>query len=222
MFRVLIVCAFLSGCNNSPDSASLKEPVRNLVENNAYGVKKPTVSKYYDEPIVKNVNHYAKWLMQDLFANIDFPSNDEVFVVSDIALLDSGLDATNHFGRQVTEAIMHEVNRTGFSVIDIKTSGFIRMTEQGDLFFQTKDYREMLKKTTATNIITGTMTRHRGGYLINARVIALETRALISSAQIFVPYDVVDAVLKEDTLTSPQGTVEKPISGLPMKSYTKK
>ncbi|WDE05208.1 hypothetical protein SG34_028605 [Thalassomonas viridans] len=202
---MLIMLGILAGCSSQEPQLVIEdhkpkkyqfEPVKHDKENNH------SVS-YYDKPLIKNVNHYIKWLTQDLFANIDFPDNDAVFVISDLALLDSDLNKTNHFGRQVTEAMTHEVNRTGFSVIDIKARGFIRMSESGDLFFQTEDYNEILSQTSATNIISGTMTRHRGGYLINARVVDLATTALISSAQIFVPYDVVDAVMLEDQVSPP-------------------
>lgn len=201
---LFIMLIFVVGCTSPQQGVSTKVKSTNY-QTGAINDKKDddhSVS-YYDKPLIKNVNHYVKWLTQDLFANVDFPDNDAVFVISDLALLDSDLNKTNHFGRQITEALTHEVNRTGFSVIDIKARGFIRMSETGDLFFQTEDYNEILSQTAATNIISGTMTRHRGGYLLNARVVDLATTALISSAQIFVPYEVVDAVMLEDQVSSP-------------------
>lgn len=189
------------------------------------------IDQYRQDPMIKNVNHYAKWIAQDLFANIDFPSNQDVFVISDFALLDSDLSKTNHFGRQLTEALMHEVNRTGFSVIDTKATGFMRITEQGDVFFHSKDYTELSEKIPATNIIAGTLTRHQGGYLINARIISMETMAMVSSAQAFVPYDVVEAVLKESLEKTPpeldkaenKEDEELPNElGIPVKAYKKK
>ena len=202
---MMIMLALLAGCSSQQQQLVIEQqkPVKYQLESvNNKNESDHSVS-YYDKPLIKNVNHYIKWLTQDLFANIDFPDNDAVFVISDLALLDSDLNKTNHFGRQITEALTHEVNRTGFSVIDIKARGFIRMSETGDLFFQTEDYNEILSQTSATNIISGTMTRHRGGYLLNARVVDLATTALISSAQIFVPYEVVDAVMLEDQVSPP-------------------
>lgn len=216
--NILFIGICFLGCTELPDVVTSKE-----TENNNQGIEyresnnQSKIVSYYDEPIIKNVNHYVKWLTQDLFSNIDIPNNREIFIVSDIALLDSDLNKTNHFGRQVTEAIIHEVNRTGFSVIDMKTSGFMRMTEAGDLFFQTEDYQEMAQATNARNIITGTMTRHRGGYLINLRAVVLESRMLISSAQILVPHDVVDSVLEEDVLLSPEELTSE--RGMPIKAY---
>jgi TolB-like protein len=94
--------------------------------------------------------------------------------------------------------MIHEVHRTGFSVIDMKASGFIRMTETGDIFYESTDYRELSTSANASHVITGTLTKHQGGYFVNAKVVLLENNALVSSAQIFVPYDVVDAVMLEE------------------------
>ncbi|GHF00275.1 FlgO family outer membrane protein [Thalassotalea profundi] len=194
-FMVLILLNM--GCSESPYTATTDQvKTNNALQINEKGLLHEM--SYYDAPLIKNVNNYAKWLAQDLFSNLDFPDNNAVFVVADFALLDSSLDKTNHFGRQLTEALMHEVNRTGFSVIDVKATGFIRVNENGDVFFHSEDYQELSDKAPATNILTGTLTKHKGGYLVNARVISVESNALLTSAQAFIPYEVVDAVLLEN------------------------
>lgn len=205
-FILLLVVLTISGCGtvNVPASYPLSILTKQLdaiVLNTELTAETETEDKritgYYEKPHIKNVNHYAKWITQDLLSNFDVPNNRAVFVVTDFALLDSDLRETNHFGRQLTEAIMHEVNRTGYSVIDMKSSGTIHMTNKGDLFFQTEKINELSYDIAATNIISGTMTRHRGGYLLNVRVVDTHTNSLVSTAQSFVPHEVVDAVLLE-------------------------
>ena len=220
----LLICFLLFGCSGTLDYFTFEddeadETMMLVIEEDAEnGIQQKKVESYYQQPIIKNVNHYAKWIAQDLFSNLDFPANEDVFVVSDFSLLDSDLDKTNHFGRQLTEALMHEVNRTGFSVIDMKATRFVRITEAGDMFFHSKDFRELSRKTSATNIIAGTLTRHQGGYLVNARIIAMETMAMVSSAQAFVPYEVVDAVLLEAMQKEPKEIK----TGIPLKAYSMK
>lgn len=159
---------------------------------------------YQGEELKNNVNKYAKWLIQDLISNLDLPSNEDVFIVADFALLDSDLNKTNHFGRQFTESLMHEINRAGFSVIDVKNRGFIRFNEEGDIFYQTRDFLEVSTSADVSNVLTGTMTRHRGGYLINAKIIDAKTQALISSGQTLVPAKVVDSIMKENIAPEPE------------------
>lgn len=236
-YKALSLCVLLAGCAESPDNSNQLPVQVNTVNFSIENTTKANyTSKYHGDELIKNVNHYAKWLTQDLFANIDFPNNSDVFVVTNFALLDSDLNKTNHFGRQMTEAMIHEVHRTGFSVIDLKASGFIRMTETGDVFYQSKDYLELSPAADASHIITGTLTKHQGGYLINAQVVLLENKALVSSAQIFVPYKVVEAVMLEEndqvvkennmngnTNNATNANKAKPVinkSGLSLKAYS--
>jgi len=155
-------------------------------------------SIYEKKPLIKNVNHYTKWLIQDLFSNLDAPNNSIIFAVANFALLDSDLKTTNHFGRQLQESIMHETNRTGFSVIDLKSSGRLQLTTAGDIFWHSEKTDELSGDINIDYVITGTMTKHQGGYLLNARIIDVKTSALVSSSQILVPASVVKAVLTEE------------------------
>jgi TolB-like protein len=201
-YKIVFLCVLLAGCAESPDK-NINEP--DQMNQEKISLEETPKSKYdkryYDDELIKNVNHYAKWLTQDLFANIDFPDNSDVYVVANFALLDSNLNKTSHFGRQMTEAMIHEVHRTGFSVIDMKATSFMRMTETGDIFYESKDYRELSTSADASHVITGTLTKHQGGYFVNAKVVLLENKALVSTAQIFVPHDVVDAVMREEQKT---------------------
>jgi TolB-like protein len=145
-------------------------------------------------------------------------------MVADLAILDSDLNKTNLFGRQLSEAILHEVHQTGFTTVDIRSTGFIRITEQGNFFSLSRDYLDFDTTVTANNVVTGTLTRHQGGYLLNARVVALDSRMLIGSSQIFVPFEVVDAVMQEGITSNNENNLmneaENSERGIPLKAYT--
>jgi len=201
---ICISLLLLSGCSLFPEEKKLDNTTILVESEVSQEPLQPDL--YYQSELINDVNNYAKWLMQDLISNLDLPSNEDVFLVADMALLDSDLNKTNHFGRQFTEALIHEVNRAGFSVIDVKNRGFIRFNEEGDVFYQTRDFQEVSPKLDVSNILTGTMTRHRGGYLINAKVIDANNNALITSGQILIPHQVVDAVMKENVIPTPEKT----------------
>ena len=219
-YTPLFLCVLFAGCAELPDENTHVPMQMNQVKASLEETSKSNDSnRYYEDELIKNVNHYAKWLTQDLFANIDFPNNSDVYVVTNFALLDSNLNKTSHFGRQMTEAMMHEVHRTGFSVIDIKASGFMRMTETGDVFYQSEDYLELSPTTDASHVITGTLTKHQGGYIVNAKVVLLTNKALVSSAHIFVPHEVVDAVMLEAQEVKNEVAPKK--TTIPLKAYSK-
>jgi TolB-like protein len=190
---------FLTGCSLFPEELINSEGHESIDVTDQVVMQSPsTTVNYFDKPLTNNVNDYAQWLIQDLFSTIDFPQNNSVFMVSDLAILDSDLNKTNLFGRQMSEAILHEVHQTGFSTLDIRTTDFVRITEEGDLFSQSRDYADLSMAVVITNVITGTLTRHRGGYLLNVRAVDLDSKVIIATAQIFVPYEVVDSVMHED------------------------
>lgn len=189
---LLFAGALSAGCTLAP-SETMHMKKEMVAEHRA-----KELSTYEKKPLVNNVNQYTKWLIQDLFSNVDSPDNSHVIAVANFALLDSDLKRTSHFGRQLNEAIMHETNRTGYSVVDLKSTGRLQFTEKGDIFWHSEEIDEVTGNLDINFVITGTMTRHQGGYLINARIIDVNTNALMSSSQILVPNDVVDAVLKED------------------------
>lgn len=166
----------------------------NLIKEQTMIKEKPT---YQKKTLVKNVNDYAKWLVQDLFSHIDVPNNRSAFAIANFALLDSNLKQTNHFGRQLNEAIMHETTRIGFAVFDLKSTGRLQFTDTGDIFWHSEQIDELSGELNIDYVITGTMTKHQGGYLLNARIIDVTTNILLSSSQAFAPADVVDAVLSE-------------------------
>jgi len=189
----------LVGCSVTPNNIAINQEVNIKAEQivKSSGSAGTVYEPYYQKPLIKNVNDYAKWLTQDLLSNLHFPGEAGSFIVTNFSLLDSDLQVTNHFGRQMTEAMMHEVSRSGFTVIDMKTTDFLRINEMGDVFFHSEDSLELRESLDAKLLVAGTMTKHRGGYLVNARVLDIENAFLLTSAQIFIPHDVIDSVLLE-------------------------
>jgi TolB-like protein len=223
--KYLLMCVvLLTGCSLFPQNLFVTEDLEDTEVTNPIVEKSPTPTvNYFDKPLTNNVNDYAQWLIQDLFSTIDFPQNNAIVMVSDLAILDSDLNKTNQFGRQMSEAILHEVHQTGFSTLDVRTTGYVRITEEGDLFSQSRDFTDLSMTVKATNVITGTLTRHRGGYLLNARAVDLNSKLLIATAQIFVPYEVVDSVMHEDMQSSDDMTTDTGLAngspGIPLKKY---
>jgi hypothetical protein len=44
-------------------------------------------------------------------------------------------------------------------------------------------------------ILTGTLTKHQGGFLVNARMLGMQSNVIVASAQSFIPYYIVEALL---------------------------
>lgn len=142
----------------------------------------------------QDLNFYVRRLMQDLVSNLQFVNNKTPVAVTDFAFLDSGLQTTNLLGYQISESLVHEIHKFGIPIIDYKSTGFIRVTEQGD-YLLTRNYEEVSGNLPIRYVFTGTLTKHEDGYLVNAKVLGVSSKAVVGSAQSFIPNSVANSLV---------------------------
>jgi TolB-like protein len=100
------------------------------------------------------------------------------------------LESTNSLGNQLSESFIHEMQRHGLVVIDFKTTGHIRVTADGDYVFS-RDWKELPERQIIDYVVTGTMMQKNEGVLVNARMIGMQSRVVVATAQSFIPAWVV-------------------------------
>ncbi|GLQ71423.1 MULTISPECIES: FlgO family outer membrane protein [Vibrio] len=119
-------------------------------------------------------------------------SNTSVSARSPIAITSfvdlQNMDTTNWLGNSVSEGFIHQFQRRGFKVVDFKATGSIRVTQEGDFAFS-RDWKELAREQDVKYVLTGTMLRQEGGVLVNARVVGMQTRIVVATAQGFLPAD---------------------------------
>ena len=142
----------------------------------------------------QDINFYVRLLMQDLVDNLQSVNKETPVAVTDFVMLDSDLNTTTLLGHQIAESLTHEIHKFGIPVIDYKATGYIRVTEDGD-FFLTRNYEEISSDLPIQYIFTGVLTKHQRGYLVNAKVVDVQTKALVGTAQSFIPEHVSRALL---------------------------
>jgi TolB-like protein len=144
------------------------------------------------------INNYAKSLMRDLVGNLQYVNSKTPVAVVSFVMLDTDYNQSSLVGNQMAESLIHEIHEFGIPVIDFKTTGFIRITEQGDFAF-TRDYQELPGNLAAKYIVGGTMVKLKDGYLVNGRIVGLQSRAVVASAQSFIPNNIIDAIMPNST-----------------------
>ncbi|AEP30354.1 FlgO family outer membrane protein [Brumicola nitratireducens] len=149
-----------------------------------------------------NINHYAQGLMQDLVANLQYVNATTPVAVVSFVMLDSDYNQANLLGVQLAESLIHEVHKFGIPVIDFKATGFIRITEQGDFAFS-KDYQDFSGDLPARYVIGGTMSKLQHGYLVNARIVGFNSKAVVASAQSFIPNEIAYSLVKSSQPNPP-------------------
>jgi TolB-like protein len=151
----------------------------------------------------KNINYYVRGLMQDLVGNLQYVNNTTPVAISDFVMLDSDYTKSNLLGNQIAESLMHEVHKLGIPLIDYKTTDYIRVTPRGDFAFS-KDYEDLSGYSPIRYVVAGTMLKYNDGYLVNARIVGIESKAVVATAQSFIPGNVADAIMLNHKGVTPQ------------------
>nr|WP_237359108.1 FlgO family outer membrane protein [Vibrio azureus] len=132
-----------------------------------------------------------------MVSNVAVSSRTPLAITSFVDL--QNFDATNWLGNSVGEGFIHQFQRRGFKVVDFKTTGSIQVTQQGD-FALSRDWQELAREQEIQYVLTGTMLRQEGGVLINARIVGMQSRIVVATAQGFLPADRIGRDI--DTLNS--------------------
>jgi TolB-like protein len=131
------------------------------------------------------INDVVKGLAYQMLTSSSFVNTKTpVAVASFVDLKD--LESTNWLGNQLAESFVHELQRHGLVVIDYKTTGSIRVTKLGDYVFS-RDWQELPERQIIDYVVSGTMVTQDEGILINARMIGIQSKVVVATAQSFIP-----------------------------------
>ena len=198
-----IACLFSTGCSMFDEEQVMVEqvdqtPVVMNLKSEGHTYKQPPTDLYKAAPLDKNINFYVRGLMQSLISNLQQVNNKTPVAVSSFIYLDGPENKASLLGLQVAESLLHEIHKAGIPVLDHKVTDYMRVTQSGD-FVMTRDFNELTSNIEVFYVFTGNLVKHQGGYLANARVVAMGSKVIVSSAQTFIPAEVADALLDSQT-----------------------
>ena len=120
----------------------------------------------------------------------NFPAryyNESIALTSMVDLND--LKATNWLGQTISEQFIHELHIRKLHVIDLKLTGNIQLTPQGE-FALTRDWKRLNQNVEVQRILTGTMSRNEEGILINVRIVNVDSNRVESTSSAFLPHNI--------------------------------
>jgi len=131
------------------------------------------------------INDVVKGLAFQMLESSSFVNpQTPIAVASFVDLKD--LESTNWLGNQLSENFVHELQRHGLIIVDFKTTGHIRVTKDGDYVFS-RDWKELPERQIIDYVVTGTMMKQETGIMVNARMIGMQSRVVVATAQSFIP-----------------------------------
>lgn len=204
---ILLSVLLLISCSQQPPkqvvttkpvaNQRLTEPAYQLASQQLSAEKQPLLT----------INEYSRALVHELMSANRASEESGMVGVTDFTYVDSALDQGSVLSNHLSEAIMYDLHKFGVAVLDYKVTDYIRVTPSGD-FALSRDFNELSAELPIRFVVTGTMTAHKQGVLINARLIRIDNKQVISAARTFVPEPVVKAVISHsgaDKLQLKQG-----------------
>lgn len=140
------------------------------------------------------IQHYVRGMMQDMLIGMQGVTEQTPVAVASFLYLDTEYNEGTMLGNQIAESFMHELHNSGMTVLDFKVTDYIRVTNSGDLVLS-RNYEELGGNLAARYALGGTLTKHKDGVLINARMVQFDSKVVVASAQSLVPGQVIDALL---------------------------
>ena len=140
------------------------------------------------------IQHYVRGLMQEMVVSMQNVSEQTSVAVASFVYLDSDYNAASLISNQIAESFMHELHNFGITVIDFKLTDYIRVTPQGD-FVHSRDFEDLSSNLNANYALGGTLSRHKDGILVNARMVNFSNKAVVASAQSLIPNRVINAIM---------------------------
>lgn len=146
----------------------------------------------------KSVQDYAGQLAMDLIKNANGLNSEARIGVTSFVRLDYTLQNTTVLGNQLAEYSISEIQQFGLNVVDFKLMPAIQVTGKGDLAFS-RDVLKLSRQNVMDHVLSATMIEKANGIFINARIIALGTNRVVSSASVLVPNFVAQQILPQYT-----------------------
>jgi len=111
------------------------------------------------------------------------------------------LTRTSSFGRTVAEQLMHELQRHGYPVLEIRKSTSVLIQETRGEYGLSRDPARIHGEVAAGAMLTGTYTVTGDEVIVNARILDNRRAVLLASATAIVPRSMVTERLLADSVS---------------------
>lgn len=155
-------------------------------------VRDTPLSYNHSEPVL-TINDYARNIVHELMAQHRIPDDMAMVAVTDFSYVDTALDGGSVVSNHLSEAIIYDLHKFGVNVLDFKVTDYIRVTPSGD-FVLSRSFEELHHEQPIKYVVTGTLTPHAKGILVNARLVQIDNKRVISAARSFIPDDIVKTI----------------------------
>lgn len=134
----------------------------------------------------QSLQGYAAQLSMELLKNSSGLYPSDTIGVASFVMLDDSLKTYSVVGNQLAEYFISEIQQIGMPVIDFKTSNSVNVSSNGDFVFS-RDGQQLARELKMSHVLSGTLIEKPNGTHINARIVSLQSKRIVSTASITVP-----------------------------------
>lgn len=149
----------------------------------------------------KTLANYVEQMALDLVDTLEYESDTDTNIniaVTTLVDLDSSLTKSNQLGNQISETLIHQLQKFGYGVVDFKTTQTIDVNSRGDFAFS-RDIEKLSEEQMASHVLAGTLIYRSDAVVVNTRVINAHTKKIVASSRKLIPIYVLN---KEDIYLS--------------------
>ncbi|WP_100641937.1 FlgO family outer membrane protein [Alteromonas facilis] len=179
---VLLGCMSLSGCssiNLLGQQNQSQAPVSNFQTGRFGDLTKQSGAE-------KGIEPYARDVMAQMANTMVGVDSDSRIVVTHFSDVNSDLQSTSALGLALGESFQKVLHEFGFKTVDYVLTDSIRVTERGN-FAYSRDFLNLVSNVTSDYVLVGTFTQHRGGVTVNARIVDVASKDIVSVGSSFIP-----------------------------------
>ena len=173
----------VSACSMLPEVPTLPEGMVSLT----------LEDEIYSFHTHQKVNDYTDRLAHDLFRNMRNKKLNQPMVVTSFVHLDDTLKKSSKLGNLVSESLIGNIQEYDIQVMDIHLMGGIDITPTGDFVFS-RDGDDILYADDIGYVLSGVVIESERGFTVNARIMELQTKKIISTASTFIPFFVIEVI----------------------------
>lgn len=144
------------------------------------------------------VGDYVEQISTDLLENMAVPVSNASVGITSFVEFSTTLSTINLFGTMLAEEFIFELQRNGIEVVDYKVQDSIEVRGTGDFIFS-RNTKNLNLSPEMKYVLVGTLMYNKQGIWVNARMVDIESKKVISTAKRLVPYFVLDNIIPFST-----------------------
>jgi TolB-like protein len=134
---------------------------------------------------------YVEQLAADLVANMQNPEGYKAIAITSFVSFNSDLRQGDLFGNQLSELMYSELQQLDISLADHNLSNYVETTPNG-AFALSREFNEY-DDLPFDYVLTGTWLRAKKGIIVNARIVGLYNKKVITTASTLIPNFILSA-----------------------------